>query len=64
MMRDRQERVCSSNWDVKAELSAKDQSIKLPIAANTVEPSDREFFKEEPPGHAVNTDPIRSKSKS
>ena len=49
MMRDRMERVCSSNWNFTAELPAKDQNVKLAIAGNTVEPSDREFFRAEPP---------------
>ncbi len=49
MMRDKQERVCSSAWDVSATLPAKDQAMKLPIAAHAVEPSDLEFFKDEPP---------------
>ena len=49
MMRDKMERVCSSSWDINATLPAKDQSMKLPIAASTVEASDLEFFKDEPP---------------
>jgi hypothetical protein len=49
MMRDRIERVCSSSWDIKAALQPKDQGMKLPIAPNAIEASDREFFKEEPP---------------
>jgi hypothetical protein len=49
MMRDKMERVCSSSWDIAATLPARDQSIKLPIAANTIEASDLEFFKDEPP---------------
>jgi hypothetical protein len=62
MMRDRVERVCSSNWDVKAELTSKDQSIKLAIPSETVEPSDREFFKEEPPVTRINTEePLKVK---
>ncbi len=32
MMRDRMERVCSSNWDVTAALSGRDQGMKLPIS--------------------------------
>lgn len=49
MMRDKQERVCSSAWDIVASLPAKDQAIRMPIAASTVEASDLEFFKDEPP---------------
>ncbi len=49
MMRDKMERVCSSAWDISATLPAKDQSMKLPIAAHAIEPSDLEFFKDEPP---------------
>lgn len=49
MMRDRMERVCSSNWDVTAALAPKDQNMKLSIARHVIDASDREFFKEEPP---------------
>ncbi len=49
MMRDRMERVCSSNWDVTAELSAKDQGVKLAVTPASIDASDREFFKQDPP---------------
>ncbi len=49
LMRDRIERVCSSNWDVTAALSSRDQDMKLSIPRNAVEASDQEFFREEPP---------------
>jgi hypothetical protein len=62
MMRDRIERVCSSNWDVSASLSSKDQNMKLAIPQNAIETSDQEFFKEDPPVTRVNTDdPLRVK---
>ena len=61
MMRDRLERVCSSNWDVTASLSGKDQSMKLPITANAIDASDKEFFKEEPPVTRIETDPLKVK---
>lgn len=61
MMRDRLERVCSSSWDVTASLSGKDQPMKLPIAANAIEASDKEFFKEEPPVTRIETDPLKVK---
>jgi hypothetical protein len=56
MMRDRIERVCSSNWDVTAALASKDQNMKLAIAPNTIDTSDQEFFKEEPPVTRLNPD--------
>jgi hypothetical protein len=62
MMRDRMERVCSSNWNVTADLPPRDQNIKLAIALNAVEPSDREFFKAEPPVTRLNPDePLKVK---
>jgi hypothetical protein len=62
MMRDRMERVCSSNWDSTASLVGRDQSMKLAIAANAVEPSDREFFKAEPPVTRIAADaPLKVK---
>jgi len=49
LMRDRSERVCSSNWDIEAELPQKDKQMALDIAAGVVEPSDTEPFRQEPP---------------
>jgi hypothetical protein len=57
MMRDRIERVCSSSWDVSASLPSKDQNIKLAISANTIDTSEREFFKDEPPVTRLTTGP-------
>lgn len=56
LMRDRIERVCSSNWDVTAALSGRDQTVKLTIGRDRVEASDQEFFKEEPPVARLNPD--------
>jgi hypothetical protein len=62
MMRDRMERVCSSNWDVSAVLSGRDQGMKLPIRQSAILASDEEFFKEEPPVVRVNAnEPLRVK---
>ncbi len=49
LMRDRSERVCSSNWDIEAELPPKDKQIALDIAPEVVQPSDTEPFRQEPP---------------
>ncbi len=49
MMRDHEERVCASNWDINATLNGKDQEMKMTITANEVQPADVEFFKPEPP---------------
>ncbi len=62
MMRDRLERVCSSNWDVNAALAAKESNIRLTLAANGIEASNREFFSEEPPVTRIaETDPLKVK---
>jgi hypothetical protein len=61
MMRDRVERVCSSNWDVSATLAAKESNIKLTLAANGIEASNREFFSEEPPVTRITADPLKVK---
>jgi hypothetical protein len=62
MMRDREERVCSFNWDETAALTAKDQNMKLAIAASAIEPSDEEFFRPEPPVVRENVqDPLKVK---
>ncbi len=49
LMRDRSERICSSNWDVEASLPARDRQMALDIAAGTVQPFDTQPFKQEPP---------------
>lgn len=49
MMRDRTERVCSTNWDVDASLPPKDKQMQLEIPAETVQPIDTEPFKQEAP---------------
>ncbi|MBZ5581836.1 MAG: acetyltransferase [Acidobacteriia bacterium] len=49
LMRDRAERVCSSNWDVEASLPAKDKPMALDISPGAVRPGDEEPFKQEPP---------------
>ena len=49
LMRDRAERICSSNWDLDATLSPKDKQITLDIAADAIQPTDTEPFKQEPP---------------
>lgn len=49
LMRDRAERVCSSSWDVSAELPGKDKQISMNLETAKVAPSDFEFFREDPP---------------
>jgi hypothetical protein len=56
LMRDRSERVCSSGWDIKAEVSPKDKQGELSVAANAILASDNEIFKEEPPVHRGGND--------
>ena len=62
LIRDRMERICSFNWETNAALNTKDQAMKLTLAANTVEPSDLEFFKQEAPVARINQeDPLKVK---
>jgi hypothetical protein len=49
LIRDRTERVCSSYWETDASLPGKEKQLALVIQPNTVAPSDKEPFKEEPP---------------
>ena len=49
LMRDRSERVCSFYWDVDAALATRDSQLALEIAPGTIQGSDREPFREEPP---------------
>ncbi|HTS26717.1 MAG TPA: hypothetical protein VMH81_12655 [Bryobacteraceae bacterium] len=49
LMRDRAERLCSSYWDIVAELPSKDKQMALDIAPTRIQPVDKEPFKQEPP---------------
>ena len=49
LMRDRAERICSSNWDIEASLPSKDKQMALDIAPNAVQPFETQPFKQEPP---------------
>jgi hypothetical protein len=49
LMRDRAERVCSSNWDIEADLPARDKTMALDISPNAIQAADAELFKQEPP---------------
>ena len=57
LMRDRQERVCSSSWDSEAQLPAKDKQIALVLQPGAVTQSDREQFKDEPPVARTSAEP-------
>lgn len=57
LMRDRTERVCSSNWDSEAALATKDRSIHLAIAPDAIQRADGDQFKEEPPVQRSSGDP-------
>jgi hypothetical protein len=59
LMRDRIERVCSSNWDISAALSGRDQGVKLPIEHDRIEASEVEFFKQEPAVTRIDSDGLR-----
>jgi len=49
LMRDRGERVCSFSWDSEAILTAKDKPMSLAIAPESIQRTDPEQFKDEPP---------------
>jgi len=50
LMRDHEERVCSSSWDISASLSAKDKPIPLFLSRDRVEQAQPEPFFNEPAG--------------
>jgi hypothetical protein len=49
LMRDRSERVCSFFWDVDAALPSRDSQLLLEIEPGTIQATDKEPFREEPP---------------
>jgi hypothetical protein len=57
LMRDRLERVCSSSWDAAAELPPRDKQIELTMAPETVQATDPEQFREEPPVARAHAEP-------
>jgi hypothetical protein len=57
LMRDRTERVCSSNWDSEAVLASKDRPMNLAIPPEAIQRADGEQFKEEPPVERGPLDP-------
>jgi hypothetical protein len=62
LMRDHQERICSSNWDISATLNGRDQEMKMNIVPDAVEASEPEFFKPEPPvARKPGSDPLKVK---
>ena len=62
LMRDHQERVCSSTWDITATRAGRDQDIKMNIVQNDIQASEGEFFKPEPPvDRKPQSDPIKVK---
>jgi len=56
MMRDRAERICSSNWDIEAALPPRDKDVVLAMAPDTISASDAEPFKEEAPVERLDRD--------
>jgi hypothetical protein len=61
LMRDRAERVCSSYWDLDAELAAKDKGLNLLAPAGTAAEAETEEFKPEPAVTRVHERPLRVK---
>jgi hypothetical protein len=57
LMRDRTERICSSNWDSEAVLGSKDRPMNLAIAPEAIQHAGGEEFKEEPPVQRASPDP-------
>jgi hypothetical protein len=57
LMRDRAERVCSSNWDSEAVLGSKDRPMSLAIAPEAIQRSDMDQFKDEPATERPSRDP-------
>lgn len=59
LARDREQRVCSSHWDVAASLTAKDKGLPLDLAAGQVAGHARDPFEKEPAaGRGVSNAPL------
>ncbi len=57
LMRDRMERVCSSNWDSEAALGSRDRPMSLAIAPEAIQRAAGEQFTEEPPVQRAQNEP-------
>jgi hypothetical protein len=57
LMRDRQERVCASFWNVQAELPDKDRTLEVSVKPGAILSAEREQFLEEPPVQRLSADP-------
>jgi hypothetical protein len=57
LMRDRMERVCSSNWDSEAALGSRDRPMSLAIAPEAIQRAAGEQFTEEPPVERAQNEP-------
>src|ERR1700722_18464671 len=57
LMRDRYERVCSSNWDAEASLSPKDRAMSLSIAPGAVWRADGGEVTDEPTRQVASKEP-------
>jgi hypothetical protein len=57
LMRDRGERVCSFSWDSEAALPPKDKPMSLAIAPESIQRTDPEQFKDEPPVERLSDPP-------
>jgi hypothetical protein len=49
LMRDRSERVCSSYWEIEAQLPPKDKQLAMMLLPGQVAATDKEQFVDEPP---------------
>ncbi len=58
LMRDRSERVCSSNWDSEAALASKDRPMSLAIAPEAIQRANGDEFTEEPPIKRAPMEPL------
>lgn len=56
LMRDRAERVCSSSWDMDAEVNPKDKQGDMSVPPNSILAADNDLFKDEPPVPRDHTD--------
>ncbi|HWR53049.1 MAG TPA: hypothetical protein VN428_18200 [Bryobacteraceae bacterium] len=57
LMRDRNERFCSSYWEVEAELPPRDRQVALQLGPGAISPADEAAFKDEPPVERISTEP-------
>ncbi|MBM3775251.1 MAG: acetyltransferase [Acidobacteria bacterium] len=57
LMRDRSERVCSSNWQIEAALPSRDRQLEVALPPGALQAAERDSFHDEPSPEKLGAEP-------